>query len=475
VARGVRHQERGRGLTEALSAVDRGTYIEPSKQTLERYLLDEWLPACAARLLSQVCGIIEGMSKRGRRQNLEKARQRAAPQVHVRVACADTDLRAAAALVKPAILYADRVTVYSPAAWMLTSVAEFAAMTDPRKQAATMLEIIRDAPSLAPEILLDEAKVRQFIDFLQVDPRRLVGRREVYELETHFAQLSTTFRDQMPEILRVVAKSTGAEELLTAVDADAVAVANITPASPSTVIANCVKAATGDDQTAASTDDLIEGYTAKIIEILVGTDSFPLLDGRSSDLARGLEAAAAFNSSDLVIKRRVEVSAAAQFMGFLPYFPDLPMDEVLDLRRELRAPLVRFRAAMVGLSSEFRLRSLDDGFAAEVADSWRSTVAPALADIREALAEHGLLREVASVALGDPRRLAFEAGGVLAAGAADIGSLSRLLMTGVAASIPVVDVVGRALQNVRESRAEIRRNGFYFLHRLGAEAERRTA
>lgn len=39
-----------RGLTEALSAVDRGTYIEPSRQTLERYLLDEWLPACAARI-----------------------------------------------------------------------------------------------------------------------------------------------------------------------------------------------------------------------------------------------------------------------------------------------------------------------------------------------------------------------------------------------------------------------------------------
>jgi integrase len=42
--------EAERGLTEALSAVDRGTYIEPSRQTLERYLLDEWLPACAARI-----------------------------------------------------------------------------------------------------------------------------------------------------------------------------------------------------------------------------------------------------------------------------------------------------------------------------------------------------------------------------------------------------------------------------------------
>ena len=39
-----------RALTEALSALAKGTYVEPSRQTLERYLLDEWLPACAARI-----------------------------------------------------------------------------------------------------------------------------------------------------------------------------------------------------------------------------------------------------------------------------------------------------------------------------------------------------------------------------------------------------------------------------------------
>ena len=39
-----------RALTETLASLDRGTYIEPSKLSLERYLLDEWLPACAARI-----------------------------------------------------------------------------------------------------------------------------------------------------------------------------------------------------------------------------------------------------------------------------------------------------------------------------------------------------------------------------------------------------------------------------------------
>lgn len=39
-----------RALTETLASLDRGTFVEPSKLSLERYLIDEWLPACAARI-----------------------------------------------------------------------------------------------------------------------------------------------------------------------------------------------------------------------------------------------------------------------------------------------------------------------------------------------------------------------------------------------------------------------------------------
>jgi hypothetical protein len=57
-----------RALTEALSALDKGTYVEPSKLSLERYLLDEWLPACAARIRATTVesyrDLIEATSRR---------------------------------------------------------------------------------------------------------------------------------------------------------------------------------------------------------------------------------------------------------------------------------------------------------------------------------------------------------------------------------------------------------------------------
>ncbi len=161
-------------------------------------------------------------------------------------------------------------------------------------------------------------------------------------------------------------------------------------------------------------------------------------------------------------------------MGYLPYFPDLPMDEVLDLRRSLSKPLIRFRGALARLSRDFESRPIDEEFEVEVEDAWRLQVAPALADIREALAEHGLLREAASIALGDPRRLFTEAGGVLAAAHGELLSLSGILTAGLAAGLPLADVAGRALQQNRAGKRKARNSAFYFLHRLAQESERRT-
>jgi hypothetical protein len=68
----------------------------------------------------------------------------------------------------------------------------------------------------------------------------------------------------------------------------------------------------------------------------------------------------------------------------------MPMDDALDLRGSLSRPLKRFRAAMARLSREFESRPIDDAF--ELEDAWRRDVDPALQEIREALAERGLLK-----------------------------------------------------------------------------------
>ena len=129
---------------------------------------------------------------------------------------------------------------------------------------------------------------------------------------------------------------------------------------------------------------------------------------------------------------------------------------------------------MVGISNDFAAHPIDQDFDAEVEKAWRGQVEPALLEIRENLHDQGLLREIGSVAAGDPRRLATEAGGVFAAAHLNVVSLSHLLSFAVASGIAVTDVVLRAVKNMQEGQAKARKNAFYFLHHVG-EVGRDTA
>jgi hypothetical protein len=225
--------------------------------------------------------------------------------------------------------------------------------------------------------------------------RRLVRRvgalhgvhRQIDELYEQLDGLGSVWRDQMPDAIAKAKETLGADELLVAVQAGAVKVGSLGDAPNADVIADSLRRAAGAS-TGSSVDDMIVAFTARIVEMLADQRSFPLFDAQSSGLIRALEREAAVTPSPRAMQRGAEVSSAASFMGYLPYFPDLPMDEVLDLRKALERPLARFRGALARMSREFESRPIDDEFDAEVEDAWRAQVAPALADIREALSEH---------------------------------------------------------------------------------------
>lgn len=395
----------------------------------------------------------------------------AAPKVHVKVAVADSDLRAAALLLKPAILYADTVTIYSPAATMVSAIQQLGRVTDPRQQMALTWSLIEGVPHLRDQVDLDESTLEQLATVMSLDRRELkrIARSTgaTDQLDSFTAALDgmgAVWAEGIPQAIEAVKSSLGAEDLLVAVDRGAVKVADLLTAGPTPLVVESLRVATGSSAQ-QPLDDLVEVFVAKLIEVVEEPRTFPLFDATSSGLLRSIEGLLDASPPALSARSK-EVAAAASFMGFLPNFAAMPMDEVLDLRKQLAKPLKRFRGAVARMSREFETRVTDESFVLEVEDAWRTQVEPALADIREAMAEHGLLREVASVALGDPRRLMAEAGGVVAAAHGDVISLSGLLTAGAAAGVPAVDVVGRAALARSRGRRAARQHAFYFLHRL---------
>jgi hypothetical protein len=60
----------------------------------------------------------------GRRSGQQNRNAKRVPHAHVKIATADMDLHKAGALIKPAILYADQVTIFSPAASMAAAIQD---------------------------------------------------------------------------------------------------------------------------------------------------------------------------------------------------------------------------------------------------------------------------------------------------------------------------------------------------------------
>lgn len=410
------------------------------------------------------------MGKRGRKRERERVGTMG-PAVNVKVIYASMDMRALGALLKPAILYGDTVTVYSPAAFLLGKVDDLSRVTSPADQFALVLELSREVPTALPNFAVDDAQANRFRAFLSLDRRavRRLGRahgmsEDTDDLYRLLDGMEKTWSEDLGAALAKLTESLGAQDVLTAVRHGAAEVAPL--AVGTNPIAESLRAATREDPEDAA-DPILMDFLDRVTEVVSDDRGFPLIDHDAKDLVRVMP----FARSQ---ERSAQVSAASSFMGYLPYFPTMPMDEVIDLRTRIRDPLKRFRGAMGGLRAEFSAHPVDDRFEVEVERAWRYHVAPALTDIREAMTEQGLLRHARGIALESLPRVSTQTLGVLAVGVTDLLSMSRLMTGAAALALPIGDIALRALKASLEGKASTRHHGFYLLDLID-QAARQTA
>jgi hypothetical protein len=150
---------------------------------------------------------------------------------------------------------------------------------------------------------------------------------------------------------------------------------------------------------AFSSKRLVEILVARIGDLLQTESSYPLFDDGAGGLVRaGLEEGL-FQTRPAGQRRARQAALAAGLIDHLPAFPTAGMDEVLDARRELGAPLARFRASMARLAREASTEAYDPEFAAYLEDLWVQEVEPALEEIREIIKSRPSLVELARGAL----------------------------------------------------------------------------
>jgi hypothetical protein len=352
----------------------------------------------------------------------------------------DVSLHEEVRLVKPALLYADHVTIYSPVAMLLQSAAAVALNPD------LTLDLLRQ---IGP--LLDPAVTPAFARYDELVGRKHKTPRDLQSIAGFRKLLIDGGRD-IAEQVDVMIDQAGGSDLIPAIESGLLTVDPIVR----------------EDEIDQSNDDFIfDAYIARLRELLLDGHAYPLFDDQVGDLVHAAAGESAFKIGN--VSRGKQASAAARFMEELPAFPDATVQEILDIRAELRDPLVRFRAAIAEMEKLIRSAAHEPDFQGEVEMIFHERVAPALLEIRELVHDNASLRRLTEAAVLDVK-------GILTAtvtfGMTMHADMSALVAAALDVGIPVGAAAARAAWTKSEAARGIERHQLFMLYKTNKLLER---
>ena len=336
-------------------------------------------------------------------------------------------------LVKAALLYGDRVTLCSPAASVLTRLQH-----DEPTALGDRLAVLA---GLADDLGLDDR------------PARLAAVLRAGRVDADVARpaVDDWWRRYRRALGQAVAES-GLAELAPAVAAGRLTIATL-GVGPVVHPSDVARAAA-------------ETYAQAVAQAVACGDTTPLLD---ADTAQGVGRA--------VAQGRVEVSSArsararggglaAHTLQQLPLFERATVAEVLDVRADLDGPLVRFRAAVTDFADEIAAAVWDADFPVEAARAYRQRVAPAVADVEDAVASVGYLRELVARYAERPGQFVPVAAPLLTVALTSADALSQAVAA-VLGGLSLGANAAQAWHASQDARREVRARRLFFVYAAG--------
>lgn len=368
----------------------------------------------------------------------------------------DTDLAREAQLVKTALLYADHVELVSPKAALVQAALDLLDAPE-RVRQDRILELA--TPLMDPETA--EAL------------RSLTGRRgkqrspELIVLEE---QLRASMRPKLAEFETVVlgiAAQPGITEVQRAL-AEGVLTLNTLGMRPVPTMKEAIRLAARKVEKGQGQLDVVERMLAEIADsVAPSATSHPMFDEQAGGLLRSMIDEGVLPGVDLGPATHAHL--AGHLVGTLDAFPEAHVDEVLDVRRALAEPLVRFRAAVTSMSRELDARPIDPGFHRAADALYRERVAPELLALDESFRESRIREQLwRQASRGEG------AGGVkraVAMGFVAYTVLPELTVAATAAGAGIAETVYDLAAAISKRRQELaaqrRTNHFLFLYEAG--------
>lgn len=298
------------------------------------------------------------------------------------------------ALVRSAVLYADSIDLISPTGSLLSSVdglqdmdalgmsAYISSLTDDDLHASAGRQLspeeLTGLRGLMETSLLSDAEVRE---------RYQEHAEAMFALLAQLRPTLTEGARRMRAGMAPVVASSGLDEFRRAYEEGVV---RLTPLG---------------ELHESDPEQMMLAFVEALRAAAASSSARLLLDGSVAGLVEELVSSGDVRPSALMRRHAREAAVGTGLISRLPAFPEVPLDELLDLRIDLAEPLSRYRRAASTMGDALELDAFDEESGAEVDDLWRSSVAPTIEELREELGHHSLVREVARSATTDIRTI----------------------------------------------------------------------
>ena len=345
--------------------------------------------------------------------------------------------------IKSALLYADNITLISPVAYI------FHQLTDEsyRKDIFSALKLFQQMLPLIK--VADEHIYTEAVPSLKRFSEILYSR--------HYRQIPYVERLKINRRL---------QETVLAVSAS---VYQLIGESQNTELSRLIKTKqiriaefqhTVDDTTAA-----VQEYILHLNQAL--GNSYPLFDEQSSSLMRAAVNAKVIQLSSTEKQKITHAGMTDNFIQRLPCFDSAPVDELIDIKKELTSPLDRFRSKMLKYSAEIQSLPWDNDFESECNLLYDKEVVPSLLEIEEATKENSFLKNLGRKLLTDEGAWKATAGMVVAVAAAGVipafnQALSADTTMLAAGGAVAINRIASSYADYRKEKTEVERKDLYF-------------
>lgn len=348
----------------------------------------------------------------------------------------EIDISSEIRLLKTALMYADKVTFVSLASSMLIQTLQAISTITNDELFATAIEHFGGDHRYAHAI------------YLRLRKKRRKSKEELIALR-RAQEVITRAKKQMYEQIEKMAVDAGLEQL-------------VQPYEEGILDFNAIDMSSGDFK-----DDIVWQYFGTVCEAILSGETYPIFDRLTSNLVDSAIEMGTLQPTNLAVSQAKQVALSSDLLQRLPQFDCASIDEVLDIRKELDDPLVRFRSAIVKFSRDIKTEAWNREFPYEANQVFIEHVAPAILEIEEVCRSTSFLAEFIPTLAEKP---AFPAvSSTLGILLASTEILPTVVSTGLGFAGGAAINSLRAYQAYMEKMRTAETNNLYFYYRAGED------